>query len=150
MYEMPININQASAIRLLINQMIVPDLVVERTWFHDSINFAQGKGETGYTRPERQTIKVPPVPPLAGRRTDTAAVRGRPERSAEPWKSWWVYSQCAGFRQRNAHMKKGPGIRPLFLVPNSCRLYSPASAPSAPLVPCASEMRAFLPRRPRR
>ena len=37
MHQMAVDIEQAGAVRLLVDQMVVPDLVVERTRFHDSM-----------------------------------------------------------------------------------------------------------------
>jgi hypothetical protein len=36
MHEMTIDVEEARAVRLFVDNVVVPDLVVERTWFHDS------------------------------------------------------------------------------------------------------------------
>jgi hypothetical protein len=57
MYEMAIDVNETRSIRLLVNQMIFPDFVVERSWFHGA-NFAQREWITACTRRMRTRLKA--------------------------------------------------------------------------------------------
>src|SRR5512144_2155958 len=57
MHEMTININETRPIRLLVNQVVFPDFVVERTWFH-GVNFAQREWIAVYTRRMRTRSKA--------------------------------------------------------------------------------------------
>ena len=36
MHQMTVDIDETGSVRLFVNQMVVPDFVVERTRFHDS------------------------------------------------------------------------------------------------------------------
>src|SRR5438105_11000777 len=114
MHEMAIDIDQTGSIRLFVHQMIVPDLVVERTRFHGSITLLRTKGEAACKRPAfAGAIKVPPAPLSAGRKTATAVARDRPGQSAELWKPWLLYSQSIRVRQRSRAHEKGPTRGPL-------------------------------------
>src|SRR5947207_175477 len=100
---MAIDIDQAGSIRLFVHQMIVPDLVVERTRFHGSITLLRVKGEWLANVRRCRTIKVPLAPLSAGRKTATATVRGQPGQFAELWKPCRLYSQSRCLRQRRRH-----------------------------------------------
>ena len=59
-------------------------------------------------------------------------------------------ANCSRFDNERPPMKKGPTCGPLMRLCIGSRYSCAASAPSGPLAPCASEIRAFLPRSPRR
>jgi hypothetical protein len=84
---MTINIDEARSIRLLVNQVVFPNFVVERSWFHD-VNFAQSEMDNGsQASGSAGAIKgLPALLPSAGRKTATAIARDRPGQSAELWK----------------------------------------------------------------
>ena len=44
MDKVPVDIDETGAIRLLVHQMVVPDFVVERARFHDSMALLRWKG----------------------------------------------------------------------------------------------------------
>jgi hypothetical protein len=54
---MTINIDEARPIRLLVNQVVFPDFVVERSWFH-GVNFAQREWIAACTRRTRTRSKA--------------------------------------------------------------------------------------------
>src|SRR3974390_89589 len=99
MHQVAVDIDQAGSIRLLIHQMVLPDLVVEGT-------------RLGHLN----------------------------------------VSNCSdGLSSVRRAQEKGAGQRPLKLrIEVVAYSLVAVSLPSASIAPCASEMRAFLPRRPRR
>jgi hypothetical protein len=84
-HEVTIDVEEARSIRLLVNQMVFPDFVVERARFH-GVNFAQ-RMDNGMRASNEDAIKGPPAPrPSGGRRTATAIAHGQRGQSAELWK----------------------------------------------------------------
>ena len=65
MHQMTVDVDKTGSIWLFVDQMVVPDLVVEGTRFHDSIAWFSLKGKTAARkRPALPgAIKVPLVPP---------------------------------------------------------------------------------------
>jgi hypothetical protein len=56
-HQVTVNIEETRPIRLLVNQVIFPDFVVERAGFH-GVNFAQREWKTACGRPMRTRSKA--------------------------------------------------------------------------------------------
>src|SRR4029079_10194746 len=99
-HQMAVNIDQTRPIWLLVNQVVFPDFVVERSRFH-GVNFCSERGDNGLQASHTDAIKgLLALLPSTGRKSATAVARGRPEQSAELWKPWQIYSQLVRRRQR--------------------------------------------------
>ena len=154
MHQMAVDIDQAGAVRLLVHQMVVPDLVVEGARFHDSNALLRLKGKAACKRPaspaggrskprlhRRQPAEKPPRQPRMIGEDDPLSFGNH----------GGYIANRSGFDNERATKKKGPTCGP-FMHCGHAATYSlaAASAASGPVAPCASEMRAFLPRSPRR
>src|SRR5262249_12774105 len=131
-HQIAIDIDKTSSIGLFVNQMVVPDLVVERARFHGQVTLHKRKrGSCSQTCWYGLTVKIPPAPPSADRRIATAIARGQPGQSAEPLKPYAVYSQSIWVRQRSVDQEKGVALRPLDTCLRAARA-NPARRPRQP------------------
>jgi hypothetical protein len=79
-HQMTVDIEETSAVRLFVYQMVVPDFVVERTRFHGQKALFRLNGIVANGRRCRQPIKARPArTPSAARRSARAAAHGRRE-----------------------------------------------------------------------